>query len=57
MSGRWRDPADTNNAARSAKEVRGFRRTCMLRWCRQRHGDRSAFSVEHVVAADDVRGL
>jgi hypothetical protein len=55
MTGVWRDPADINIASRNAKEIRGWRQPCMLRWCRTRHKDRSPFTAEHVVAADELR--
>jgi hypothetical protein len=29
----------------------------MLRWCRARHKDRSPFSVEHILAADELRRI
>jgi hypothetical protein len=58
MTGTWVDPTDTApSAARTPRLVKGFRRPCLLRFCRARHGDRSAFSAEHVAAADELRRI
>ena len=43
-------------AARTAKSVTGYRQYCPLRKCRN-HGDRSNYTVEHVLAADRLRQL
>jgi hypothetical protein len=51
----WADPEDMRPNAREARTVTGHRAYCPLRWCRKRHGDRSAFTVEHIEAADRLR--
>jgi hypothetical protein len=58
MRGHWRDPDDIRpGAAHTAREVAGYRRTDPLRRCRARHGDRSSFSEDHIIAADILRRL
>jgi hypothetical protein len=51
----WADPDDMRPNAREARTVTGHRAYCPLRWCRKRHGDRSAFTVDHIEAADRLR--
>jgi hypothetical protein len=54
----WTDPQDDKpTAARTARQVSGYRQFCPLRRCRARHGERSSFSIEHVEAADRLRQL
>jgi hypothetical protein len=56
MEAHWRDPDDTTpNAARNAREVRGFRSYDPLRWSRRRHGDASSITELHIHAADRLR--
>jgi len=56
MQGEWRDPDDIRpNASRYARSVKGYRAYDPLRWSRARHGERSQFTEEHVVAADRLR--
>jgi hypothetical protein len=55
MTGSWRDPTDTAPSASRTTKEKGWRQPCMLRWCRARHKDRSPFTAEHVVAADELR--
>jgi hypothetical protein len=56
MRAEWRDPDDvTPNAARNAKEIRGFRVFDPLRWSRRRHGDASSITELHIHAADRLR--
>jgi hypothetical protein len=57
MPASWSDPADMQPNRRNAREIEGFRQICMLRWCRRRHGDASRFSIEHIVAADELRRI
>jgi hypothetical protein len=52
----WSDPDDTTpGAAKAARQITGWRRYCPLRRCLQRHGERSNFSMTHIVAADKLR--
>jgi hypothetical protein len=54
----WRDPDDTSpTAARTAREISGWRTRCPLRSCIKRHGSRSSFTEQHVIAADRLRQL
>jgi hypothetical protein len=56
VRGTWRDPTDTApSASRTAKEIKGWRQPCMLRWCRARFREHSKFTAEHVAAADELR--
>jgi hypothetical protein len=52
----WTDPEDDKpTAAKTARQVSGYRQFCPLRWCIRRHKERSSFTAEHVVAADRLR--
>jgi hypothetical protein len=52
----WNDPSDDKpGASRTARQVAGYRQYCPLRRCRQRHGERSSFSTQHIEAADKLR--
>jgi hypothetical protein len=53
----WTDPEDLASNRRTAREIRGYRRACMVRWCRNRHGASSPFTSEHVIAADELRRI
>jgi hypothetical protein len=53
----WLDPSDDNPNRRTAKVVKGFHTSCPLRWSQKRHGARSCFSAEHVMAADRLWAL
>jgi hypothetical protein len=58
MRDEWRDPDDmTPNAARTARNIVGWRGFDPLRKCRKRHGDASSITERHVAAADILRGL
>ena len=58
MRTEWRDPSDfAPSAARVAKSVTGYRQYCPLQKCRANHGERSNYTVEHVLAADRLRQL
>jgi hypothetical protein len=58
MRTEWRDPTDNApSAARVAKAVTGYRQYCPLRKCRANRGERSNYTVEHVLAADRLRQL
>jgi hypothetical protein len=57
MSATWRDPEDTNTAARTAREIRGHRAFDPLRRCLQRHGPSSSITADHITAADILRAL
>jgi hypothetical protein len=52
----WVDPTDDKpSAARTAQTVYGHASYCPLRWCQRRHGARSRYSPEHIMAADRLR--
>jgi hypothetical protein len=54
----WSDPADlTPGTARVARVISGHRHFDPLRWCQARHGDRSAITTKHILAADHLRKL
>jgi hypothetical protein len=56
MRSEWADPLDFKpGPAKSVRTVNGYRARCALRWCIKRHGERSSFKAEHVVAADLLR--
>jgi hypothetical protein len=56
MQASWRDPDDrTPTAARTAREIAGYRAYCPLRWMLRRHGAASAVTERHVYAADRLR--
>lgn len=56
LRARWTDPDDIRpNAARQAREIVGFRVFDPLRRTRKRHGDASSITMEHVLAADELR--
>jgi hypothetical protein len=56
MAAYWRDPDDmTPGAARTAREIKGFRAFDPLRWSRNRHGDASSITELHIHAADRLR--
>jgi hypothetical protein len=55
MPAAWRDPEDVNPNARTAREVRGWRRADPLRACLQRHGHSCGISETMVAAADCLR--
>jgi hypothetical protein len=56
MKAAWNDPHDDKpSAARTVREVAGYRQFCPLRWSIRRHGARSSFTAEHVAAADALR--
>jgi hypothetical protein len=58
MRASWRDPTDTSpSAARTAREITGYRAYCPLRRCLQRHGSASSVTLRHIAAADQLRGL
>jgi hypothetical protein len=56
MRGEWLDPDDLRPNVRTGRTVSGHRAYCPLRWCLRRHGARSSFSKDHIVAADKLRG-
>jgi hypothetical protein len=53
----WNDPAEgaTISAARSAKQVKGWRSFCPLRRLLERTNGASGITIEHVTAADLLR--
>jgi hypothetical protein len=54
----WVDPDDIRpNASRTARTIVGYRSYCPLRRCRDTHGDAAAYSLQHIVAADELRRL
>jgi hypothetical protein len=56
MRASWRDPDDLRpTAARSAREIAGFRSFCPLRWMLRRHGGATAITERHILAADRLR--
>jgi hypothetical protein len=57
MKSEWVDPDDLRPNQRTGRTIPGHRAFCPLRWCIRRHGERSSFTVEHVEAADRLRGL
>ena len=58
MASTWRDPDDTTpTAARTPRQIHGYRTYCPLRRCRDQHGDRCAFTDLHIAAADELRRL
>jgi hypothetical protein len=58
MRTEWADIADFRpTAAKTAKRVTGYRQFCPLRKCLASHGERSHYTVEHVLAADHLRQL
>jgi hypothetical protein len=58
MRTEWADIDDFRpNAAKTVKRVTGYRHFCPLRKCLASHGERSPYSVEHVLAADRLRQL
>jgi hypothetical protein len=58
VRGEWRDPDDIRpNASRTARTIVGYRTYCPLRRCRDAKGDAAAYSLQHVLAADELRRL
>jgi hypothetical protein len=57
MRSEWLDPMDLDPHRRTGRTVVGHRGFCPLRWSLRRHGVRSCFSVEHILAADRLRVL
>jgi hypothetical protein len=58
MKSEWSDPTDlTPTAARTARQVHGFRAFCPLRRCVGRHGEAAGYTPEMIEAADRLRGL
>jgi hypothetical protein len=58
MRSTWRDPEDTSpSAARTAREIAGYRQFDPLRRCVQRHKDRCGITEAHIIAADVFRRI
>jgi hypothetical protein len=55
MRSDWTDPDDLRTNVRTGRTVTGHRAFCPLRWCMKRHGARSSFTDQHVIAADKLR--
>jgi hypothetical protein len=56
MKAEWGDPDDLRpTAAKVARTITGHRAYDPLRWSRARHGARSSFTEEHIMAADLLR--
>jgi hypothetical protein len=52
-----RDNDDLSPNRRTVRMVAGHRAYCPLRWCLRRHKERSTITVEHILAADELRRL
>jgi hypothetical protein len=57
MKGEWTDPDDLEPNRRRGRVIVGHRGFCPLRWCLRRHKERSTITVEHILAADQLRLL
>jgi hypothetical protein len=57
MRAEWADPEDLQPTRRAGRVIVGHRGFCPLRWCLRRHKDRSSITVEHILAADQLRLL
>jgi hypothetical protein len=55
MRADWIDPEDLRPNVRAGRTITGHRAYCPLRWCIRRHGSRSSFNENHILAADRLR--